>query len=123
MILQVVDPRDGSTLAWLSPRGEGAERLRAGLSGRLQIGLSQAPGVVVVPLRALWLRGSVTAVLRRQAQRTERVGVQVLATAGDLALVRGEKDALREGDEVAEDASLVEGGDGEQGADGDGGVK
>ena len=134
-VAPVVDPRDGSTLAWLAPAGragaalpplraeapaadppQGAgcpEALPPGLSGRLRISLERADGVVVVPVRALWLRGQVTAVLRRAAaggSATRRVPVQVLATAGDLALVResaAEQPPLRADDEVVQDASLV----------------
>lgn len=114
----VVDPRDGSTPCWFSPLEGSPPPLPQGLSGKLQVRLSDggyrdggaggaaggAVRVVTVPTRAVALQDGQTLVLRRQGSQIVRVPVTVLATSGADALVRG---ALSPGDEVAAEASLA----------------
>jgi cobalt-zinc-cadmium efflux system membrane fusion protein len=96
----VVDSRDGTTPAWLAP--EDARRLPAGLAGRLAVLVDDA--AVAVPARAVALEDGKPHVIRNRNGVPEKVGVEVLATSGADALVRG---GLAAGDEVAADASLA----------------
>ena len=98
----VVDPRDGTMLAWFAP--EPAAQLPQGLPGKVQLHLpSGVTDATAVPTRALLLLGSKTYVLRRSGGE-HRVEVTVLATSGADAVVRG---PLHTGDEVAADAALA----------------
>lgn len=106
----LVDPRDGTTLTWLQPLTPAA--LPSGLQGKLRVSLARPADVVAVPLRALLMKGAggKGAVLQRvtspSGPRAVEVPVEVLATSGADALVRG---ALRAGDEVAADPNLEQG--------------
>lgn len=96
----VVDGRDGTTPAWLAP--EDGLRLPAGLAGRLSVLVDDA--AVAVPARAVALVDGEPHVTRNGKRGVERVRVEVLATSGADAVVRG---PLAVGDEVAADASLA----------------
>jgi cobalt-zinc-cadmium efflux system membrane fusion protein len=100
----IVDPRDGTSAAWFAA-ATGA-RLPAGLSGRLIIHLA---GAAAVPARAIAQDANGTYVVARRGAAALRAAVEVLATSGADALVRG---AVAPGDEVAADAVLVDGGSG-----------
>lgn len=116
----VVDPRDGTTLAWFAPAedrrtaglpGGLQGRLRAVLSGGAQPGDGGAAVPVAIPARALLPDARGAAVLRRRGGQAAQVAVEVLSTSGADALVRGD---LLPGDEVAADAGLARaGGEGE----------
>jgi multidrug efflux pump subunit AcrA (membrane-fusion protein) len=116
----VVDPRDGTTLAWFAPAEEArAAGLPGGTQGRLRAVLSDgAPAPdgggaapVAIPARALLPDPRGAAVLRRRAGQVAQVAVEVLSTSGTDALVRGD---LRPGDEVAADAGLAQAGGGNE---------
>ncbi|BDG10224.1 efflux RND transporter periplasmic adaptor subunit [Anaeromyxobacter paludicola] len=98
----VVDGRDGTALAWFSPPA--AARLTPGLAGRLVVQLGQGAGAAV-PARAVALAPEGAYVVVNRGGAPARVAVQVLATSGADALVRGD---LKAGDEVAADAALAE---------------
>jgi len=98
----VVDPRDGTTAAWFqAPAGT---RLPHGLSGRLQVTLEGSVGAAVVPARAVLLEGGKPYVMIHAGGKAEKVPVEVLASSGAEALVKG----VSPGDEVAADAALAE---------------
>jgi hypothetical protein len=105
----VVDARDGTRLSWYAPDLPAqSPRLPAGLLGRLRVTLPAGSGVVAVPARALLpgdggAAGQGTVLLRRGAE-IQKLPVEVLSTSGADALVRG---PLREGDEVAAEASAA----------------
>lgn len=96
----VVDPRDGTTAAWFAGRNGGA-RLPAGLSARLAVKMGEA--AAAVPARAVALDGKQAYVVRNVAGKPQRLPVQVLATSGADALVKG----VEPGVEVAADAALA----------------
>ncbi len=96
----VVDGRDGTTLAWFAPPA--GARLTPGMAGRLVVELGEGNGLAV-PARAVALAPEGAYVVVNRSPRPARVQVQVLATSGADALVRGE---LKAGDEVAADAAL-----------------
>lgn len=98
----VIDPSDGTRLGWYAPQN-GEERFQEGLRGVVRI--NGTAEVWQVPARAVVQRTGESVVERRRDGEVARVGVQVLATSGAAALVRGE---LREGDEVAADAARHE---------------
>ncbi len=101
-----VDPRDGAIVAWFRPPAD--SRLPNGLAGRLEVGLPPASGFAVVPARAVALDGSKAYVVVHRSGVAGRVPVEVLATSGADALVRG----LAADEEVAADASLAAAGAG-----------
>jgi biotin carboxyl carrier protein len=96
----VVDPRDGTTAAWFAGRNGGA-RLPAGLSARLAVKMGEA--AAAVPARAVALDGKQAYVVRNVSGKPQRLPVQVLATSGADALVKG----IEPGAEVAADAALA----------------
>ena len=96
----VVDGRDGTTAAWFAPAG--TARLPAGLSGTLVVRIGEE--AAAVPARAVALDGARAYLVARGAGGPHRVEVEVLASSGADALVRG---AVRPGDEVAADAALA----------------
>ncbi|ACG75130.1 conserved hypothetical protein [Anaeromyxobacter sp. K] len=96
----VVDPRDGTTAAWFAGHNGGA-RLPAGLSARLAVKMGEA--AAAVPARAVALDGKQAYVVRNVAGKPQRLPVQVLATSGADALVKG----VEPGVEVAADAALA----------------
>lgn len=98
----VTDPRDGTTSVWLVP--EKGERLQPGLTGRVVVTLSDGGQVAVVPARSAGLSGGKAFVVARRNGKTERVPVEVIASSGAEALVRG----ILPGVEVAADASLAD---------------
>ena len=98
----VSDPRDGTTSVWLVP--EKGVRLQAGLTGRVVVTLSGGGQVAVVPARAAGLSAGSAFVVARRNGNTERVPVEVIASSGAEALVRG----ILPGEEVAADASLTD---------------
>jgi cobalt-zinc-cadmium efflux system membrane fusion protein len=82
-----IDARDGTRLSWFeAPRGA---RLPGGLSGRLRVILDSADGVAAVPAGAVALDASKTYVTVRDSNGSRRVEVEVLATSGADALIRG----------------------------------
>ena len=97
----VIDPDDGSRLAWISPAQ--ALSLPDGMRGTLRVVLAR-PGVVEVPARALGHDAQGPFVLRRGVEGPERVRVQVLVSGGGSALVEG---ALEVGASVAAEAGLL----------------
>jgi membrane fusion protein, heavy metal efflux system len=98
----VTDPRDGTTSVWLVP--EKGERLQPGLTGRVVVTLPGDGQVAVVPAHAAGLSGGKAFVVVRRNGNTERVPVEVIASSGAEALVRG----IVPGVEVAADASLAD---------------
>lgn len=101
----VVDSRDGTRLSWFEPpRGA---RLPQGTTGRLQILLDAGQGVVAVPAAAVALDAGKSYVTVREGSGARRVEVEVLATSGADALVRG---PLRVEQEVAAEARPAGGG-------------
>jgi len=96
----LVDPRDGSREVFFTlPAGA---QVSPGSSGVVRATLPPELGAVAVPQQAIALRDGGGVVFVRRGARVEEVPVEVLATGGDDALVRG---ALRAGDEVAADAA------------------
>jgi len=98
----VTDPRDGTVLVWLLP--EKGEPLQSGLTGRVVVTLSGESQVAVVPARAVGLSEGKAFVVARRRGTTERVPVEVVASSGAEALVKG----IVPGEEVAADASLTD---------------
>jgi cobalt-zinc-cadmium efflux system membrane fusion protein len=98
----VFDPRDGTLAAWFRPPK--GTVLPNGLSGRLVVTLRQDAGVAVVPARAVALAGGKAHVVAHRDGKPERVPVEVVASSGAEALVRG----IPVGAEVAADAALAE---------------
>ncbi|MBZ4336027.1 efflux RND transporter periplasmic adaptor subunit [Corallococcus sp. AS-1-12] len=96
-----MDPRDGTTAAWFIP--ETPRALPSGLTGRVRVRADSLPGVSVVPARALLLESGQAEVLVRTADGFRRQPVEVVATSGAEALVRGAGAA----DVVAEDAEAL----------------
>lgn len=95
----VVDPDDGTRLSWYAPLDAGA-RFQEGVRGVVQI--TGTTNLWQVPVSAVAQRTGESAVVRRRQGEEARVTVQVLATSGASALVRGD---LQEGDEVAADSA------------------
>jgi len=95
----VVDPDDGTRLGWYAPR-DPAARFQEGVRGVVRI--TGTAEVWQVPVRSVAQRTGESTVVRRRDGRVTQSPVQVLATSGASALVRGD---LRAGDEVAADAS------------------
>jgi len=110
----VFDPRDGTLAAWFKP-ADGA-RLPNGLSGRLVVTLRDDAGAAVVPARAVALADGKAHVVVHRGGKGERVAVEVVASSGAEALVRG----VAVGTEVAADAALAGPGEPAAGAAGPG---
>ncbi len=98
----VTDPRDGTISVWLVP--EKGTRLQPGLTGRVVVTLPGAAHVAVVPARAVGLSSGKAFVVARRNGKPERVPVEVIASSGAEALVKG----IQVGEEVAADAGLAE---------------
>jgi cobalt-zinc-cadmium efflux system membrane fusion protein len=99
----VVDGRDGTTAAWFAPAP--GTRLPAGMAGTLVVRLDGA--AAAVPARAVTLEAGQAWVVLQGAAGPRRVAVEVLASSGADALVRG----VKPGDEVAADGALAARGD------------
>lgn len=122
----VIDPRDGTALAWLDPE-PGAAPLYGGQAGRVRVLLAEdaaAKGAakgsdvpLLLPARAVRLGAAQAEVRRRRGDEPAVwVPVTVLASAVGQSAVRGrEPGALVPSDRVAADAAQVE-------ADGSGGA-
>ncbi|HWV38063.1 MAG TPA: efflux RND transporter periplasmic adaptor subunit [Vulgatibacter sp.] len=94
----LVDPHDGTRELFLEP----ARPIPPGVSGVLRISLPEGSrGAVAVPALAVFLEEGEAFVFRREGDEAREVPVQVLASSGTDALVRGE---LSVEDEVAADA-------------------
>jgi biotin carboxyl carrier protein len=100
----VVDGRDGTTAAWFLPAA--GTRLPAGLAGTLVVRLDES--AAAVPARAVALEAGQAYVVLNGPGGPRRVRVEVLASSGADALVRG---GVKPGDEVAADAALTSRGD------------
>lgn len=98
----LVDARDGTRPFWFTP-ASGA-RLLPGQSGRLHVmvdGAGKGPGLVAVPAGALSLDGDHAELTLRDGAGDKRITVEVIATSGADALVRG---PIAVGDQVAAEA-------------------
>lgn len=105
-VASVIDPDAGTRIHWFSPVQE--RSLPNGLRGVVR--LAAAAGVWEVPAGAILQVGEGSFAVRRRAGRVERVEVEVMASSGASALVRG---PLQTGDQIAADAVRVQGmGDG-----------
>lgn len=109
----VVDPTDGTRLAWISPQTP--EPLPDGLRGTLVVHLDR-PGVVQVPAGAVGHDAEGAYVLRHDAGEGERVPVHVVASGGGSAIVEASPEhepALAPGQRVAAQITgpAAEGGD------------
>lgn len=100
-VSSVVIPSDGTTRAWFDPR-EPVE-LPDGLVGIAE--MLAAQDVWEVPAAAIRQMGNQSLVLRRRADRSEPIEVQVITASGASALVRG---SFEPGDLVA--SSFPDGG-------------
>ncbi len=98
----VVDPRDGTISVWLIP--EKGTQLQPGLTGRVVVTLPGAAHVAVVPARGVGLSRGKAFVVARRNGKPERLPVEVIASSGAEALVKG----IAVGEEVAADAALAE---------------
>ena len=98
----VMDPRDGTISVWLVP--EKGTQLQPGLTGRVVVTLPGAAHVAVVPARGVGLSAGKAFVVARRNGKPERVPVEVIASSGAEALVKG----IAVGEEVAADAALAE---------------
>jgi biotin carboxyl carrier protein len=98
----VYDPRDGTLAAWFRPPA--GTRLPNGLTGRLVVTLQDEAGAAVVPARAVALAEGKAHVVVHRGGKGERVPVEVVASSGAEALVKG----IAVGTEVAADAALAE---------------
>ncbi|WP_197040936.1 efflux RND transporter periplasmic adaptor subunit [Chondromyces apiculatus] len=92
-----VDGRDGTLRIWLE--AEGTFSAPHGALGKVRVRVDPGSGAVVVPTAALAMQGGGAVVVARKTGQP--LQVEVLATAGADALVRG---ALAAGDEVAAEA-------------------
>jgi biotin carboxyl carrier protein len=100
----VVDSRDGTTAAWFAPAA--GARLPSGLAGTLVVRLDGT--AAAIPARAVALDAGKAYVVLNGPGGPKRTPVEVLASSGADALVRG---GLKPGDEVAADAALASRGD------------
>ena len=98
----VVDPRDGTIAFWFEP--EKGTKLAPGLSGRVVMTLQGVSQAAVVPARAVALADGKAHVIAHRGGKSEKVPVQVIASSGAEALVKG----ITAGEEVAADAALAE---------------
>ena len=98
----VVDPRDGTIAFWFVP--EKGTKLSPGLTGRVVMTLQGVSQAAVVPARAVALADGKTHVVARRGGKPEKVPVEVIASSGAEALVKG----ISAGEEVAADAALAE---------------
>ncbi len=96
-LAETIDPDDGTRVAWYATADE--VPLPDGLTGTAEL----APGddVFQIPVRALAQRTGRSEVRRRRGEEEATIEVEVLASSGASALVRGE---LASGDLVALDA-------------------
>ncbi|MBX3273170.1 MAG: efflux RND transporter periplasmic adaptor subunit [Sandaracinaceae bacterium] len=97
----VVDPADGTLVSWYAPLEPSP--LPDGLAGTAR--LTSAAGVLEVPVTAVAARTGRSEVVRRRDGVSARVAVEVLASSGASALVRGE---LTEEDRVAADVRALD---------------
>lgn len=87
IIESLLDPEDGTRVAWLDPTGD--ERLPSGLSGRVRVVLGPTDAVEIAT-SALIVTSAGTAVERaREGAPAERVDVDVLSATATRAIVRG----------------------------------
>jgi biotin carboxyl carrier protein len=98
----IVDPRDGTIAFWFVP--EKGTNLAPGLSGRVVMTLQGVSQASVVPARAVALADGKAHVIAQRGGKAEKVPVEVIASSGAEALVKG----ITAGDEVAADAALAE---------------
>ncbi|MFO0574853.1 MAG: efflux RND transporter periplasmic adaptor subunit [Polyangia bacterium] len=111
----VLDPRDGTALAWLEPEA-GAAPLLGGQTGRVRVLLAEddaargADVPLLLPARAVRLSATQAEVRRRRGDEPAAwVPVTVLASAVGQSVVRGrEPGALVPSDRVAADAAQVD---------------
>lgn len=83
----VIDPVDGTRVAWLDPEGDA--RVPAGLAGRVRVSIPDTDAVEV-PTSALIVSGSGVEVERADdGGTTSRVPVTVLTSSPTRAIVRG----------------------------------
>jgi len=101
-LASVVDPDDGTRLSWYAPIDEGV-RFAEGVRGVVRITGTRA--LWQVPVAAVVQRTGESEVVRQRGEEVEAVPVQVMATSGATALVRGD---LQEGDRVAADGARRE---------------
>lgn len=94
-----LDAGDGSLRVWFET--DAALPLPAGSFGKVRVSLPDTKGVVAVPAASLGLEGGKAFVVLERTGKPEPV--EVLATSGADALVRG---ALEAADRVAADASM-----------------
>jgi biotin carboxyl carrier protein len=98
----VVDPRDGTIAFWFVP--EKGTKLASGLTGRVVMTLQGVDQAAVVPARAVALADGKPHLIARRGGKPEKVPVEVIASSGAEALVKG----ISAGEEVAADAALAE---------------
>jgi len=98
----VVDPRDGTIAFWFVP--EKGTKLAPGVSGRVVMTLQGVSQAAVVPARAVALADGKAHVVAQRNGKAEKVPVEVIASSGAEALVKG----IAAGDEIAADAALAE---------------
>jgi cobalt-zinc-cadmium efflux system membrane fusion protein len=101
-IAAIVDPIDGTHVAWMDPATTGA-LLADGLRGEVRW-TSGEEGELEVPARAIRMEHGRTFVVRRRGDESDAVEVEVLLASGTSAIVTG---ALSTDDEVAADAATV----------------
>lgn len=88
-VASVVMPSDGTTRYWFDPKTP--IELPDGLVGIAEVFAAQ--DVWEVPAAAIRQRGERSVVMRRRAERSETVEIEVVAASGASALVRGPFDA------------------------------
>lgn len=93
-----LDARDGTIRIWLE--ADGALSAPAGALGKVRVDVDPGSGAVLVPAAAVALSGGRPVVVPRRTGRP--LPVEVLATSGAGALIRGE---IAAGDELAAEAS------------------
>jgi hypothetical protein len=94
----VIDPRDGTLRCWFETATPGQlPQLPPGLTGRVRVIPAPDAGMLVVPATAVVLEGDRAYVVVREGVGGRKVPVEVLASSGTDALVRG----LSKGQEVA----------------------
>jgi multidrug efflux pump subunit AcrA (membrane-fusion protein) len=99
----VVDPRDGTQQVWFKPL-PGERALPQGATGRLMVKLENDESIAAVPARSVGLSPEGPYVVRSEGGKAVKKPVEVLATSGSDALVKG---GVKPGDEVAADAALA----------------
>jgi cobalt-zinc-cadmium efflux system membrane fusion protein len=101
-VASVVDPIDGTHVAWLDPAVPGVA-LSDGLRGAVRWGMA-TDAAFEVPAQAIRIEPGRTVVLRQTADAPEPIEVHVLIASSTTAIVTG---ALTLEDEVAADAATV----------------